>query len=160
MILTTCAVAETQRLGAALSSQLEPNDVLILLGDMGAGKSEFVRGLARGLGITGYVTSPTFTILQVHENGRLPLYHFDWYRLNGAEELYELSMDEYLQNGGIAAIEWPSRAEEALPERYLQVELIPLDEGRRQIILTPAGGFHPLDEDALRRNYQERTENP
>lgn len=158
MIFTTCAVAGTQRLGAALSGQLRPNDVLVLLGDMGAGKSEFVRGVARGLGITGYVTSPTFTILQVHEGGRLPLYHFDWYRLESAEELYELSMDEYLQNGGVAAVEWPSRAEEALPETYLAVELTPLDETRRQITLTPVGGFHPLDEDALRREAQERTE--
>lgn len=160
MIFTTCAVAGTQRLGAALSRQLQPNDVLVLLGDMGAGKSEFVRGVARGLGITGYVTSPTFTILQVHEDGRLPLYHFDWYRLESPEELYELSMDEYLQNGGIAAVEWPSRAEEALPEHYLEVELIPLSEARRQITLTPVGGFHPLDEEALRRDAQERTECP
>lgn len=158
MIFTTRAVAETQHLGAALSKQLQPNDVLVLLGDMGAGKSEFVRGVARGLGITGYVTSPTFTILQVHEGGRLPLYHFDWYRLNDAEELYELSMDEYLQNGGVAAVEWPSRAEEALPETYLSVALSPLDENARQITLTPVGGFHPLDEAALRR--EERTECP
>ena len=93
MKLESRSVEQTHQIGQALSRQLQPNDVLLLLGDMGAGKSELTRGIARGLGVTGYVTSPTFTILQVHE-GRLPLYHFDLYRLNSVEELYELSMDE------------------------------------------------------------------
>ncbi len=141
----------------ALSHQLQPNDVLALLGDMGAGKSEFVRGVARGLGVTGYVTSPTFTILQVYEGGWLPLYHFDWYRLNSVEELYDLSMDEYLQNGGIAAIEWPGRAEEALPETYLSVRLTPVGDEERQILFERVGGFHSLDEAALRHDFEERT---
>ena len=149
-MLISTSVAQTQKIGAALSTQLEPNDVLILLGDMGAGKSEFTRGLARGLGVTGYVTSPTFTIMQLHDSGRLPLYHFDWYRLESAEELYELSMDEYLQNGGIAVIEWPSRAEEVLPESYLEVALEPLGDDERQITFTPVGGFHAIDENAIR----------
>ena len=145
MTFETHSVAETQKLGAALAQQLKPDDVLLLLG-----KSEFTRGLARGLGVTGYVTSPTFTILQVHEDGRLPLYHFDWYRLSDAEELYELSMDEYLQNGGVAVIEWPSRAEEAIPESYLEVDIRPLGDEDRLITLTPVGGFRNLDEAPLR----------
>ena len=149
-MLISTSVAQTQAIGAALSKQLEPNDVLILLGDMGAGKSEFTRGLARGLGVTGYVTSPTFTIMQLHDTGRLPLYHFDWYRLESAEELYELSMDEYLQNGGVAVIEWPSRAEEALPESYLEVALEPLGDDERRITFTPVGGFRTIDEEAIR----------
>lgn len=149
-MLISTSVAQTQAIGAALSKQLEPNDVLILLGDMGAGKSEFTRGLARGLGVTGYVTSPTFTIMQLHDTGRLPLYHFDWYRLESAEELYELSMDEYLQNGGVAVIEWPSRAEEVLPESYLEVALEPLGDDERRITFTPAGGFRAIDEEAIR----------
>ena len=149
-MLISTSVAQTQAIGAALSKQLEPNDVLILLGDMGAGKSEFTRGLARGLGVTGYVTSPTFTIMQLHDTGRLPLYHFDWYRLESAEELYELSMDEYLQNGGVAVIEWPSRAEEVLPERYLEVALEPLGDDERRITFTPVGGFRTIDEEAIR----------
>ena len=140
------SVAETQQLGRKLAAQLQPGDVLVMLGDMGVGKSEFTRGLARGLGVTGYVTSPTFTILQVHEDGRMPLYHFDWYRLSDVEELYELSMDEYLYGEGVSVIEWPSRAEEAVPETYLQVELIPMGENDRVIELTPTGGFHPIDE--------------
>lgn len=149
-MLHSTSVAQTQKIGAALSKQLNPNDVLILLGDMGAGKSEFTRGLARGLGVTGYVTSPTFTIMQLHDSGRLPLYHFDWYRLESAEELYELSMDEYLQNGGVAVIEWPSRAEEVLPESYLEVALEPLGDDERRITFTPVGGFREIDEEAIR----------
>jgi len=149
-MLISTSVAQTQKIGAALSQQLEPNDVLILLGDMGAGKSELTRGLARGLGVTGYVTSPTFTIMQLHDSGRLPLYHFDWYRLESSEELYELSMDEYLQNGGVAVIEWPSRAEEVLPESYLEVLLKPLGDDERQITFTPVGGFRDIDEEAIR----------
>lgn len=139
------SVAQTQQLGGILAQQLKPGDVLLMLGDMGVGKSEFTRGLARGLGVTGYVTSPTFTILQVHEEGRMPLYHFDWYRLSDVEELYELSMDEYLYGEGVSVIEWPSRAEEAIPDTYLQVELIPVGEEDRLIQLMPVGGFHPID---------------
>lgn len=145
MRLESRSVEETRRIGAALARQLMADDVLLLLGDMGAGKSELTRGIARGLGVDGYVTSPTFTILQVHDSGRLPLYHFDWYRLNGAEELYELAMDEYLQNGGVAVVEWPSRAPEVIPERYLQITLEPAGEGERIITLTPVGGFRELD---------------
>lgn len=110
MILHSGGVEDTRRIGARLAEQLRAGDVVLMLGDMGAGKSELTRGIARGLGVTGYVTSPTFTILQVHESGRLPLYHFDWYRLSGAEELYELSMDEYLYGDGVSVVEWPSRA--------------------------------------------------
>jgi len=152
----SASVAQTQKIGAALSKQLEPNDVLILLGDMGAGKSEFTRGLARGLGVTGYVTSPTFTIMQLHDSGRLPLYHFDWYRLESVEELYELSMDEYLQNGGVAVIEWPSRAPEAIPESYLKVSLEPAGDDERRITLTPVGGFRDIDEQAILAALDER----
>ena len=107
--------------------------------------SELTRGIARGLGVTGYVTSPTFTILQVHEEGRLPLYHFDWYRLESAEELYELAMDEYLQNGGVAVVEWPCRAPEAVPACRLEVEITPLGDTDRALRFTPVGGFRELD---------------
>lgn len=155
MTFESDSVRRTQALGAALARQLQPNDVLLMLGDMGAGKSEFTRGLARGLGVTGYVTSPTFTILQVYEEGRLPLYHFDWYRLNDVEELYELSMEEYLHHDGVAVIEWPSRAEEAVPESYLAVKLEPVGESERRITLTPVGGFRKPDEAALLRALSE-----
>ncbi|MBO5501342.1 MAG: tRNA (adenosine(37)-N6)-threonylcarbamoyltransferase complex ATPase subunit type 1 TsaE [Clostridia bacterium] len=145
------SVAQTQQVGSILAGQLQPGDVLLMLGNMGVGKSEFTRGLARGLGVTGYVTSPTFTILQVHDEGRMPLYHFDWYRLSDVEELYELSMDEYLYGDGVSVIEWPSKAEEAIPASYLQVELIPVGDEERVIELTPVGDFHILDEAQMRK---------
>lgn len=150
MQIISHSVAETHAIGAKLAEQLQPGDVLLLLGDMGAGKSELTRGIARGLGVTGYVTSPTFTILQVHDDGRMPLYHFDWYRLADAEELYELSMDEYLYGDGVSVIEWPSRAEEVIPDSYLEVELQPAGDEERTIALRPVGGFHPIDEAALK----------
>ena len=152
MILHSGGVEDTRRIGARLAEQLRAGDVVLMLGDMGAGKSELTRGIARGLGVTGYVTSPTFTILQVHESGRLPLYHFDWYRLSGAEELYELSMDKYLYGDGVSVVEWPSRAEEAIPEAYLRITLTPWDAADgcgRAIELLPVGGFHEIDEARL-----------
>lgn len=149
MRLNSKSVAQTHAIGQKLAQQLRPGDVLLMLGDMGAGKSELTRGIAKGLGVTGYVTSPTFTILQVHDEGRMPLYHFDWYRLSDVEELYELSMDEYLYGDGVSVIEWPSRAEEAIPEQYLEIELIPVDDEQRIIELRPCGGFRMLDEERL-----------
>ena len=145
----TNSPAQTQKLGAALAPMLRPGDVLVMRGDMGAGKSELTRGIARGLGVTGYVTSPTFTILQVHESGRLPLDHFDWYRVSGPEELYELSMDEYLYGEGVSVIEWPAMAWEVVPETHLEITLTPVGEASREIVLRPVGGFHSIDEKAL-----------
>lgn len=145
MIVLSKSPEETRSFGAKLASSLQPNDVLILRGDMGAGKSELTRGIARGLGITGYITSPTFTILQVHEGGRLPLYHFDWYRIESAEELYELSLDEYLHMDGVSAVEWAERASEVVPEDYLEIELKPLSDTEREIVLTPRGNFRSIE---------------
>ena len=138
--------ADTRSIGERLASRLMAGDVIFLQGRMGAGKSEFTRGIARGLGILGYVPSPSFTVLQLHDSGRLPLYHFDWYRLGGAEELYELSMEEYLYGEGVAVVEWPERAAEAWPERYLRVTLTPEGEDGRWIELEPIGGFRDLDD--------------
>ena len=136
---------DTERIGEALGRTLHPGCVVAFRGGLGMGKTAFTRGLARGLGCRGRVTSPTFTILQVHEEGRLPLYHFDWYRLESAEELYELAMDEYLQNGGVAVVEWPCRAPEAVPACRLEVEITPLGDTDRALRLTHVGGFRELD---------------
>ena len=149
MIINTHSPDQTRAFGQRLATQLCRGDVLLLEGGLGAGKSELTRGIARGLGIPGYVTSPSFTILQMHEGGRLPLYHFDWYRLGSAEELYELSMDEYLYDNGVAVIEWPSIAEEVIPETHLHIQIAVSGEQDRQFTLTPAGGFHALDARAL-----------
>ena len=145
----TQSAAETQALGRRLAAQLTGGDVVVLYGTLGAGKSELTRGIARGLGIQGPVTSPSFTILQVYEGGRLPLYHFDWYRVRGAAELYELSMDEYLLGDGVAVVEWPEMAAEALPEARLRITIDVLAEDRRRFTFAPEGGFRTMDMVAL-----------
>ena len=123
MLTVTNSAAETRALGEKLASRLKAGDVVVLEGELGAGKSELARGIARGLGVTETVTSPSFTILNVYESGRCPLYHFDWYRLESEEELYELGMDEYLGGDGIAVIEWAERCPEAVPENVLRIRL-------------------------------------
>jgi len=129
---TNCA-AETRALGEELSSSLQPGDVVVLEGELGAGKSELARGIARGLGVRETVTSPSFTILNVYESGRCPLYHFDWYRLESADELYELGMDEYLGGDGIAVVEWAERCPEAVPENPIRITLDVTGEESRRI---------------------------
>ena len=147
--MRTNSPAETRALGFQLAAMLRPGDVLLLLGDLGAGKSELTRGIARGLGVTSPVASPSFTILNVYDEGRIPLYHFDWYRLNSAEELFEMGMDEYLGGDGVAVVEWPSRCPEAVPEKYLEVRIDPVDDCAREIVLTPRGGFRELSLEAM-----------
>ena len=123
MLTETNSAEETRALGEKLAERLQAGDVVTLEGELGAGKSELARGIARGLGVTETVTSPSFTILNVYESGRCPLYHFDWYRLESEEELYELGMDEYLGGDGIAVIEWAERCPEAVPENVLRIRL-------------------------------------
>ena len=131
--MITRSVRETRALGERIAARLQPGDVLLLEGDLGAGKSELARGIARGLGVTETVTSPSFTILNVYGSGRCPLYHFDWYRLESAEELYELGMDEYLGGDGIAVVEWPGRCPEAIPENAVRIRLEAVGENERKI---------------------------
>lgn len=145
--MRTTSANETRTLGERLASSLRPGDVLLLLGDMGVGKSELTRGIARGLGIKGPVASPTFTILQVYDEGHIPLYHFDWYRLESADELYEMGMDEYLGGDGIAIIEWPSQCPEAIPPCRLEITLTPLADTVREITWRGVGGFHEMPDD-------------
>ena len=133
MITTTKSAAETRALGEKIASRLKPGDVLLLEGDLGAGKSELTRGIARGLGVTETVTSPSFTILNVYESGRCPLYHFDWYRLESADELWELGMDEYLGGDGVAVVEWPEMCPEAVPEDAMRIRLEAAGENERII---------------------------
>ena len=147
--MLTHSPAETRALGAALAEQLLPGDVLILEGDLGAGKSELTRGIARGLGISGPISSPSFTILNVYENGRCPLYHFDWYRLNSEEELYEMGMEEYLGGDGIAVVEWPARCPAAVPEDHLCVTIRPAGESTREITWVSRGSFRTIKEENL-----------
>ena len=132
MVITNSA-AETRELGKRLAEKLQAGDVILLEGDLGAGKSEFARGTAAGLGVQETVTSPSFTILNVYESGRLPLYHFDWYRLESSEELYELGMDEYLGGDGAAVVEWPGRCPDAVPEGAVRIRMTAAGENERLI---------------------------
>jgi len=133
MLTVTNSASETRALGERLASGLRPGDTVILEGELGAGKSELARGIARGLGVTETVTSPSFTILNVYESGRCPLYHFDWYRLESEEELYELGMDEYLGGDGIAVVEWAERCPDAVPEDCIRIRLEATGEETRRI---------------------------
>ena len=144
MMIRTNSAAETRQLGEQIAKELKAGDVILLEGGLGAGKSEMARGIARGLGVQETVTSPSFTILNVYESGRLPLYHFDWYRLESEEELYELGMDEYLGGDGVALVEWPERCPEAVPEQCFRIRLFPERENTRRIETEAAGGFRPL----------------
>jgi len=115
-------VIETEELGAALAKKLLRGDVLAYYGDLGAGKTAFTRGLARGLGCTGRVTSPTFTIVNEYD-GPTPLFHFDMYRLADSDELYEIGWEDYLARGGVCAVEWSERIEDALPPDIVTVTI-------------------------------------
>ena len=133
MMVITNNAAETRALGRRLAEQLKAGDVILLEGELGAGKSELARGVAGGLGVTETVTSPSFTILNVYESGRIPLYHFDWYRLESSEELYELGMDEFLGGDGIAVVEWPGRCPDAVPEGAVRIRMTAAGENERMI---------------------------
>ena len=107
---------ETQRVGAALAKTLRGGEVIAFLGDLGAGKTAFTRGLAEGLGVTDAVTSPTYTIVNEYLTGRLPLFHFDMYRLGSSEELFDIGWEDYLSRGGVCAVEWSENVEDALQD--------------------------------------------
>ena len=119
----THSPAETEALGARLAEALDAGRVVAFTGDLGAGKTAFVSGMARALGVEDRVTSPTFTIVNEYEGGRLPLFHFDMYRLDGAEDLFDIGWDDYLDRGGVCAVEWSERVAEALPPETLWVTL-------------------------------------
>ena len=116
MIKETNAPEETFAFGKMLGEQAKPGEVICLNGDLGVGKTVFTKGFAEGLGITEPVNSPTFTIVQQYDSGRMPLYHFDVYRIGDVEEMYDIGIDEYLFGDGVCLIEWPSRIEEILPD--------------------------------------------
>lgn len=112
----TGSEAETEAVGEELAHTLTPGTVIAFTGDLGAGKTAFTRGLARGLGINERVTSPTFTIVNEYQGGRLPLFHFDMYRLGSAEELFDIGWEDYLRRGGVCAVEWSEKVADALSD--------------------------------------------
>lgn len=131
---------DTSNLGRNLSKLLGPGDVIILSGDLGAGKTTLVQGLAEGLGVEGPVTSPTFTLIQEFE-GKYPLYHIDVYRLEDPVAAWELGLDEYFYGAGITVVEWGERLEEFLPEDFLKLEL-KYEQGGRLAVITAYGQRH------------------
>ena len=133
---------ETEALGAALAKLLWPGAVVAFTGDLGAGKTAFVRGMAQGLGVAGRVTSPTFTIVNEYEGGRLPLFHFDLYRLASSDELFEIGWEDYLRRGGVCAVEWSENAAGALERDTVRVDLRRgAEDGQRVITIQGADGI-------------------
>ena len=125
---------ETEALGRRLGQVLQPGAVVAFTGDLGAGKTAFTRGLARGLGISERVTSPTFTIVNEYEGGRLPLFHFDMYRLGSADELFHIGWEDYLARNGVCAVEWSENVDEALDGDTIRVDISRGEDDNTRII--------------------------
>ena len=123
IVAITSAVDATQELGAAIAELARPDDIILLAGELGAGKTALVQGFARGLGITEQVTSPTFMLARQHEGGRLVLHHIDVYRLEQMQEVFDVGLPELLDEGGVTVIEWGDAIAPALPADYLEVRL-------------------------------------
>ena len=135
MQIQTHSPEETEAVGRKLAAQLQPGDVLAYYGDLGAGKTAFTRGLAAGLGVTEPVTSPTYTIVNEYLGGRLPLFHFDMYRLSSADDLFDIGWEDYLDRGGVCAVEWSENVTEAM-EGAVSVTIDVLGENTRRITIS------------------------
>lgn len=150
LLATTSSVDETRDLAAAVSALARPGDVVVLAGDLGAGKTAFAQGFGRGLGVVDRITSPTFTLVHVHEDGRLPIHHLDVYRLDQLSEALDLGLAEMLDDGGVVLIEWGDAISPLLPHDYLEVRLTFGDgDDDRQVAVRSVGEAwasrsHPL----------------
>ena len=134
MQITTHSADETQALGQRLAKRLLPGDVLAYFGDLGAGKTALTRGIAQGLGVTDLVTSPTYTIVNEYLTGRIPLFHFDMYRLGSSDELFDIGWEDYLARGGVCAVEWSENVEDVLRDAiHITIEKDPLEPDTRRI---------------------------
>lgn len=134
MIDTTHSPEETEALGEKLGKILPAGTVLAYRGDLGAGKTAFTRGLARGLGCRDLVTSPTYTIVNEYLGGRLPLFHFDMYRLRSSDDLWDIGWEDYLDRGGVCAVEWSENVAEAM-EDAITITIEKLDDTTRRITM-------------------------
>ena len=121
MEFMTGSPTETEALGEKLAQKLRPGAIIAYEGDLGAGKTAFTRGLARGLGVQESVTSPTYTIVNEYTSGNMPLFHFDMYRLHSADDLFDIGWEDYLERGGVCAVEWSEQVPGALPEDAVHV---------------------------------------
>ena len=142
MQITTHSADETQALGQRLAKRLLPGDVIAYFGDLGAGKTALTRGIAQGLGVTDLVTSPTYTIVNEYLTGRIPLFHFDMYRLGSADELFDIGWEDYLARGGVCAVEWSENVEDALRDAiHITIEKDPLEPDTRRITIEGGSRF-------------------
>jgi tRNA threonylcarbamoyladenosine biosynthesis protein TsaE len=132
------SAAMTQRYAELLAIWAEPGMVITLQGELGAGKTTFTQGFARGLGIQGVVNSPTFTIVKVHRKGRMPLYHIDAYRLANSEE--DLGFEEFFYGQGVSVVEWPQYVQRFLPQAILEIQLTIINETQRKFTIATADG--------------------
>ena len=130
---------ETEQIGEMLGKMLHAGAVLAYRGGLGMGKTAFTRGLARGLGCTGRVTSPTFTIVNEYP-GPTPLFHFDMYRLDSSDDLFDIGWEDYLGRGGVCAVEWSERVDDALPEDTILVDISRGNGGENDRVITITGG--------------------
>ena len=130
---------ETEQFGEEVAKSLRGGDVRAFTGSLGMGKTAFTRGLARGLGCRGRVTSPTFTIVNEYD-GKTPLFHFDMYRLGSSDELFDIGWDDYLARGGVCAVEWSERVSDALPDDTIYVDIARGEEGEKTRTITVTGG--------------------
>ena len=139
MVLLSHSAEETERFGETLADTLHPGSVVAYTGALGMGKTAFTRGLARGLGCRGRVTSPTFTIVNEYE-GNIPLFHFDMYRLSSSDELFDIGWEDYLERGGVCAVEWSERVTDALPPDTVFVSIARHAENENWRTITVMGG--------------------
>lgn len=130
---------ETEQFAEEVAKSLRGGDVLAFTGSLGMGKTAFTRGLARGLGCRGRVTSPTFTIVNEYD-GKTPLFHFDMYRLGSSDELFDIGWDDYLARGGVCAVEWSERVSDALPDDTIYVDIARGEEDENTRTITVTGG--------------------
>ena len=142
MEFITNSPAETERIGAFLAEKLQPGTVIAYRGDLGAGKTAFTRGIAKGLGCRDCVTSPTYTIVNEYLSGRMPLFHFDMYRLASADDLWDIGWEDYLLRGGVCAVEWSENVADAL-ENPVQIRIEKLGEDTRKITIL-GGGYEDI----------------
>ena len=130
---------DTKKIASDLARSLQGGEVIAFYGDLGMGKTCFVTGLAKGLGFTGEVSSPTFAIINEYIGGRLDLYHFDMYRINSWDDLYSSGYFEYIESGGVLAVEWSENIENALPDNTIRVTIKKLDDTHREITINKGG---------------------
>ena len=141
MQIRTHSPEETEAIGRKIAAKLLPGDIIAYYGDLGAGKTAFTRGLAAGLGVTEQVTSPTYTIVNEYLSGRMPLFHFDMYRLRDADDLFDIGWEDFLRRGGVCAVEWSETIQEALEPDTIYVDIRRGAETNQRILTIRGPGW-------------------